>query len=73
MTTTFAEPIDSVTWRHYGLCRNQWDLFDGFTQADVDEAVAKCRRCPVLSWCREDVRNRTDRPIGVIAGVLYER
>ena len=74
MTTMTAEPITSLTWRRYGLCKPyNADLFDGFTEDDRREASHLClHRCPVLSWCDawRLTQNKTEL-LGVVAGVSY--
>lgn len=67
MTTIYA--VD-VHWSQRGLCRDDPQLFDGFTADDRQNAGRICRRCPVLAQCDERRLTQTELT-GVIAGVSY--
>ena len=57
-------------------CLGRSYLFDSIRHADGREAVAICRTCPVLDWCKDHARrvrvatydSNGGRPVGTWAG-----
>lgn len=69
--TTATVDVD-LHWSQRGLCRDNPELFDGFTETDRHYARSMCRRCPVLAKCDEwRLTQVKSNLIGIIAGVSY--